>query len=101
MNPKISVMLRLDFTICVWLREITWLPASRCCAKPANHGIRVGSDGRVMLVVIFGGEGMRRIGVPIQVGDCLMGQEKCRARNLRILRKCFDQIGLRLSGLEL
>ena len=29
-NPKVSLTLRLDFTICVWEREITWLPASRC-----------------------------------------------------------------------
>jgi hypothetical protein len=86
-NPKTSVTLRLDFTICVWLREITWLPASRCCAKPASHGIRVGGDGRVMLVVILGGKGMRGVRVPIQIGHRLMSQEQCSPRNLGIFRK--------------
>ena len=75
MKPNVSVMLRLDFTICVWLREITWLPAANL-RETRVHGVGVGGGGRVMLVIILRREGMRGIRVPVQVGDRLIGLEE-------------------------
>ena len=62
--------------------------------KTRNHGIRVGGDRRVMLVVIFDRKGMRGIRVPIEVGHTLMGTEQRRSRNFGILRKRLNQGGL-------
>ena len=43
--------------------------------KTCNLRVRVWSGCRIMLIVIFGGKRMGRIGIPIQIRDGLMGQE--------------------------
>jgi len=52
-------------------------------------------DCRVMLIVVLCGKGMHRIGIPIQVGNTLVGQEEGCTRFLGVLWKCFNSRRIR------
>src|SRR5580692_10574555 len=53
-----------------------------------------------MLIVVLRGEGMRRVGVPIQIRDRLVGQENSRSWRFRIFRKGLDERWIRRIELE-
>ncbi len=55
--------------------------------KACHHRIGVRSNGRVMLVIILREEGMRRIRIPVQVSDRVVGKEVCCPRHFRIFRE--------------
>ncbi len=66
--------------------------------KASDRGIRKRSGGRIVLVVILGRKRVSRVGVPIQIGDGLVGDEICCAGNFRVLRESLDQ--RRIRGIQ-
>src|ERR1700730_9044670 len=60
-------------------------------SKARDRRVSVGSSSRVVLVVIFSGEGMRRAGIPIQIRDGLIGQEIRCARYFCVFRERLNE----------